>query len=74
MKALFLATLLAQAVLPSLAHYTFPKLLIGNPPIVTNDWQFVVKTLNADTGAPVSPPGALVSSICRLKIFDDTIP
>ncbi|KAG8921878.1 hypothetical protein FRC00_008102 [Tulasnella sp. 408] len=56
MKALLLATLLAQAVLPSLAHYTFPKLLIGNPPIATNDWQFVVKTLNADTGAPLTDP------------------
>ncbi|KIO32115.1 glycoside hydrolase family 61 protein [Tulasnella calospora MUT 4182] len=56
MKALLLATLLAQAVLPSLAHYTFPKLFIGSPPTVLADWAAVRKTLNADTGAPLTDP------------------
>ncbi|KAG8955053.1 hypothetical protein FRC00_005583 [Tulasnella sp. 408] len=56
MKALLLATLLAQAVLPSLAHYTFPNLLIGTPPLVTGDWQYVRKTNNALTGAPLTDP------------------
>lgn len=60
MKALLLATLLAQALLSVFAHYTFPKLLIGNPPIVTNDWQYVRKTLNADTGAPLTDPTSIL--------------
>ncbi|KAG8943364.1 hypothetical protein FRC04_002920 [Tulasnella sp. 424] len=60
MKALLLTALLAQALLPVFAHYTFPKLLIGDLPIVTNDWQYVRKTLNADTGAPLTDPTSIL--------------